>query len=199
MIILFFYFITIISAILMVTASNPVNSVLFLIGVFFNTSVIFLLLNVDFLGLLFLMVYVGAIAVLFLFIVMMLNINRLEKDHSIYLTIGGFLLCFYFVQFFIVFFYHHLIYIPDFFHFDSNWFNFSYLSFLDEFSRIFVIKNIGIILYQKYFVLIIYVAMILFVSMVGAVYLTNQKKGYSMRRQYYQLSRRNNIINILIS
>jgi NADH:ubiquinone oxidoreductase subunit 6 (subunit J) len=183
----------------MVSVSNPVNSVLFLIGIFFNTSIIFILLNVDFLGLLFLMVYVGAIAVLFLFIVMMLNVNRIEKDHSVYLTIGGLLLFFYFLQFFLIIFYHYLIYIPNFFDFEMNWFEFFDLSFLDEFSRYNIVRKIGLIIYKEYFVFIFYVSIILYVAMIGTVYLTNKKKGYSMRRQHNQISRNNYLINVFVS
>lgn len=59
------------SAILMISVLNPINSVLFLISIFFSVSIIFILLGIDFFGFIFLIIYVGAIAVLFLFIVMM--------------------------------------------------------------------------------------------------------------------------------
>ena len=123
--IFFFYALAIVSAICMVIVINPINAVLFLISVFFNTSMIFILLNVDFMGLLFLMIYVGAIAVLFLFIVMMLNIKKIEKDNSFYLTVGSFILLFYFLQFFFIFFYDSLIYLPRVFFMDLNSFFFS--------------------------------------------------------------------------
>jgi len=63
------------AATLVVSAPNPVLSVICLIVVFCNAAGIMLLLDLDFFAMIFLVVYVGAIAVLFLFVVMMLNIN----------------------------------------------------------------------------------------------------------------------------
>ncbi len=66
------------SAIMVITAKNPVHSVLFLILAFFNSAAIFLLLGAEFLAIILVIVYVGAVAVLFLFVVMMLDINFSE-------------------------------------------------------------------------------------------------------------------------
>lgn len=196
--IFFFYFLAIISAICMVIVINPINAVLFLISVFFNTSMIFILLNVDFMGLLFLMIYVGAIAVLFLFVVMMLNIKKIEKDNSFYLTVGSFILLFYFLQFFFIFFYDSLVYLPRVFSMDLNSYFFSNFHFLDESMRFMLIKKMGFLLYYEYFFFLIFAALILFTAMLGAIYLTNEKQGYSMRHQYQQLSRNHYIINTIV-
>ena len=66
---------TIVSAILVVFARNPVHSVLWLITAFFNAAGLVLLLGAEFIAILLVLVYVGAVAVLFLFIVMMLDID----------------------------------------------------------------------------------------------------------------------------
>ena len=74
----FFYFfavMTILSAIFVVFANNPVHSVLWLITSFFGVAGLFILLGAEFLALILMIVYVGALAVLFLFVVMMLNIS----------------------------------------------------------------------------------------------------------------------------
>ncbi|MDP6486303.1 MAG: NADH-quinone oxidoreductase subunit J, partial [Alphaproteobacteria bacterium] len=63
------------AGVMVVTARNPVHSVLFLILAFFNAAGLFLLLGAEFLAMILVVVYVGAVAVLFLFVVMMLNIN----------------------------------------------------------------------------------------------------------------------------
>jgi len=83
--------IALISGIMVITARNPVHSVLFLILVFCNAAGLLILLNLDFFAMIFLVVYVGAIAVLFLFVVMMLNIKVAEVNENIlrYLPIGG--------------------------------------------------------------------------------------------------------------
>lgn len=93
--ILFYLFssIALISGVMVITAKNPVHSVLFLILVFCNAAGLLVLLNLDFFAMIFLIVYVGAIAVLFLFVVMMLNIKLAEINENIlrYLPIGGFI------------------------------------------------------------------------------------------------------------
>lgn len=68
----------ILSALLVVSARNPVHSVLFLILAFFNAAALFVLLGAEFLAMVLVVVYVGAVAVLFLFVVMMLDIDFTE-------------------------------------------------------------------------------------------------------------------------
>nr|AGQ42743.1 NADH dehydrogenase subunit 6 [Phaeocystis globosa] len=74
----FFSGFSVICSLMVVSAKNPIHSVLFLILTFFNLSCLLFILNVEFLPLLFLIVYVGAIAVLFLFVLIMLNIKLSE-------------------------------------------------------------------------------------------------------------------------
>ncbi|EJF88716.1 NADH-quinone oxidoreductase subunit J [Bartonella tamiae] len=77
----FFYlfaFVMLASAVMVVSARNPVHSVLFLILAFFNAAALFVLTGAEFLGLILLVVYVGAVAVLFLFVVMMLDVDFAE-------------------------------------------------------------------------------------------------------------------------
>ena len=64
------------SAIMVITAKNPVHSVLFLIVTFFAISGHYILLNAQFLAIVNLMVYAGAIMVLFLFVLMLLNLSK---------------------------------------------------------------------------------------------------------------------------
>lgn len=78
---LFFYifaFIAVASALMVISAKNPVHSVLFLILTFFNAAGLFLLTGAEFLAMILLVVYVGAVAVLFLFVVMMLDVDFAE-------------------------------------------------------------------------------------------------------------------------
>lgn len=79
------------SAVMVISARNPVHSVLFLILTFFNAAGLFVLLGAEFLALLLVIVYVGAVAVLFLFVVMMLDIDFSEMREGFlqYLPIGG--------------------------------------------------------------------------------------------------------------
>ena len=70
--------IAILAALMVVSARNPVHSVLFLVLVFFNAAGLFLIAGAEFLAMILLIVYVGAVAVLFLFVVMMMDINFAE-------------------------------------------------------------------------------------------------------------------------
>ncbi len=75
--ILFYVFGTVLmaSALGVVLARNPVHSALLLVLCFFNSAVIWLLLDAEFLAITLVLVYVGAVMVLFLFVVMMLDVN----------------------------------------------------------------------------------------------------------------------------
>ena len=76
---LFFFYlfsaVAIVSAVMVISARNPVHAVLFLILAFFNASGLFMLAGAEFLALILVVVYVGAVAVLFLFVVMMLDVD----------------------------------------------------------------------------------------------------------------------------
>lgn len=98
----FFFYVfavlAVISAVLVITAKNPVHGVLFLILTFFNAAGLFVLLGAEFLAMLLVIVYVGAVAVLFLFVVMMLDVDFAElragfiKNAPIGLIVGGIVL-----------------------------------------------------------------------------------------------------------
>ena len=70
-----FAVVLVVSAAMVVSARNPVHSVLFLILAFFNAAGLFLIAGAEFLAMILVIVYVGAVAVLFLFVVMMLDID----------------------------------------------------------------------------------------------------------------------------
>src|SRR5437764_10194539 len=93
-----FAFVLVASGAMVVTARNPVHSVLFLILAFFNAAGLFLLAGAEFLAMTLVIVYVGAVAVLFLFVVMMLDVNfaELRSGFQRYAPIGaavGIVLC----------------------------------------------------------------------------------------------------------
>jgi NADH-quinone oxidoreductase subunit J len=86
----FFYFfalITVFAATRVVTARNPVHSVLFLVLTFVSAAAIWLLLQAEFLAIVLVLVYVGAVMVLFLFVVMMLDINVDQMRHGFWKTL----------------------------------------------------------------------------------------------------------------
>ncbi len=83
--------VSVVGALLVVSAKNPVHSVLYLITVFFSAAGLFVLMGAEFLAMLLVVVYVGAVAVLFLFVVMMLDVDfvALRQGFARYLPIGG--------------------------------------------------------------------------------------------------------------
>ncbi len=98
--ILFFVFAAVLvaAALGVILARNPVYSALLLVLCFFNSAVIWLLLDAEFLGIVLVLVYVGAVMVLFLFVVMMLDVNleELRKGFAVYwplaVAVAGFVI-----------------------------------------------------------------------------------------------------------
>jgi len=91
---LFFFYlfaaVAVASALMVISARNPVHAVMFLILTFVNAAGLFMLAGAEFLALLLIVVYVGAVAVLFLFVVMMLDIDfaQLRQGLLQYAPIG---------------------------------------------------------------------------------------------------------------
>ena len=176
--------IALISSIMVISARNPVHSVLFLILAFFNAAGLLILMEMEFLSLIFVVVYVGAIAVLFLFVVMMLNVKISEVEDEVlqYLPVGGTIgLIFLFLIFFII--------EGDFVSFNGQ----ANSIYLDWFQQVDVVSNIetlGQVLYTEYLVYFLLAGVILLVAMVGAIVLTMSTRT-SLRRQliFQQVSR----------
>jgi len=76
LIFLYFAVVILVSAILTITRRNPVHSVMFMLLLFFHIAGVFVLLNAEFLAAVQLIVYAGAILILYLFVVMLLNVER---------------------------------------------------------------------------------------------------------------------------
>lgn len=69
---------TLLGGLMTVISRNPVHSVLWLILSFLSSAGLFVLLGAEFVAMLLVIVYVGAVAVLFLFVVMMLDVDFAE-------------------------------------------------------------------------------------------------------------------------
>jgi NADH-quinone oxidoreductase subunit J len=90
--ILFYAFsaVLVVAAVGVITARNPVHCALYLVWAFFNSAVIWLLMEAEFLAIVLMLVYVGAVMVLFLFVVMMLDVNiaKLREGFTRYAPLG---------------------------------------------------------------------------------------------------------------
>ena len=165
------------SSLLVIISKNPIHSVLFLILVFFNTSILFLFSNAEFLAMVVLIVYIGAVAVLFLFVIMMLDINitKLRQTFLNYLPIG------LFVGFIILL---ELFYVVS-----QSKLNFVQTSSIDNNISNQILDNtkiIGNILYTDYFLLFQISGIILLVAMIGAIFLTIRKREGIKKQNIYK-------------
>ena len=180
MTIFLFFIISIIiitSSLLVILSKNPIHSVLFLILVFFNTSILFLFSNAEFLAMILLIVYIGAVAVLFLFVVMMLDINitKLRQTFLNYLPTG------LFIGFIILI---ELIYVVSQSNLNFVKTNSSYINISNQILE--NTKIIGNILYTDYFLLFQLSGIILLVAMIGAIYLTLRKRKGTKKQNIYK-------------
>jgi NADH-quinone oxidoreductase subunit J len=90
--ILFYFFTAVLfaAAVGVIFSRNPVHAVMLLVLAFFQSAVLWLLAEAEFLAIVLVLVYVGAVMVLFLFVVMMLDINveRLRGGFTRYAPFG---------------------------------------------------------------------------------------------------------------
>ena len=78
--------ISIISALMVVFSKSPMNSVIYLIICFLSIAGHYVLLNAQFLAVVHIIVYTGAIMVLFLFVIMLLNLNKVNEPQKKFVT-----------------------------------------------------------------------------------------------------------------
>ena len=69
-------------SILVVTRRNPVHGVMWMLILFVHIAGLYLFLNAEFLAAIQIIVYAGAILVLYLFVVMLLNLRKLEAERK---------------------------------------------------------------------------------------------------------------------
>lgn len=170
---LFFYIfaiVTTLSALMVVTARNPVHAVLFLILAFVNAAGLFLLLGAEFLAMLLIIVYVGAVAVLFLFVVMMLDVNfaELRAGFARYLPIGGAV---------------GVVLLAELIMVVTSW-NFAKDVKPDQAAGVAISNTeaLGRMLYTKYVFFFELAGVVLLIAMIGAIVLTLRHRG-NIKRQ----------------
>ncbi len=145
-----------------VISRNPVHSVLWLILAFLSSAGLFVLLGAEFLAMLLIIVYVGAVAVLFLFVVMMLDVDfsTLKAEMAGYLPVALLIGVVLIMQLGMAF---------------GVW---SYAETAVGAREVLAdpehhnTKALGLILYDRYFVLFQLSGLILLVAMIGAIVLT---------------------------
>ncbi|MCA0434188.1 MAG: NADH-quinone oxidoreductase subunit J [Proteobacteria bacterium] len=179
----FFYLFSVLavaSAVMVITARNPVHSVLFLILCFFNAAGLFILMGAEFLAMILVVVYVGAVAVLFLFVVMMLDVDfvKLREGLASYLPVGGVIGLIVLVELALVF---------------GTWTISPEALKATAAPAVAGVTNteaLGQVLYTKYFYYFQAAGLVLLVAMVGAIVLTlRQKEGVKRQSISAQVAR----------
>lgn len=145
------------SSVMVVISQNPVRGVLFLILGFFATSVLWMLLQAEFLSLALIFVYVGAVMTLFLFVVMMLNIKQAAQAG--FVRYMGFALLVMLILIGIMLYSLHAQYL------DIS----IYSSFVQKSSDYSNVKALGVILYTKYAYAFEIGGILLLVSILSAI------------------------------
>jgi NADH-quinone oxidoreductase subunit J len=177
-----FAFVAVASGVLVISAKNPVHSVLFLILAFFNAAGLFVLLGAEFLAMTLVVVYVGAVAVLFMFVVMMLDINFVEMRQGFlqYLPMGAVIGLVLLVELMVVV---------------GGWAFSPEAAALSaaptpEITQMTNTHAIGSLLYTKYIYLFQAAGMVLLVAMIGAIVLTHrQREGVRKQNINEQVTR----------
>ena len=159
------------AAVMVISARNPVHSVLFLILAFFNAAGLFVLIGAEFLAMVLVVVYVGAVAVLFMFVVMMLDINfvRMREGYLQYLPVGALIGIILLAELVLVF---------------GGWALAPAVAGVEQPTPQAVsnIEALGDLLYTEYFYLFQTAGLILLVAIIGAITLTLRHRP-GVRRQ----------------
>ena len=156
---------TILPALAVIFARNPVHSVLWLILAFFNAAGLMLLVGAEFIAMLLVIVYVGAVAVLFLFVVMMLDVDfaSLRRGFTSNLPFGIIIA---------------LVLLGEVIVADNAWQAGPTLSGREiPAARIPNIVALGQLLYSRYLFAFELAGLILLVAMIGAIVLTHRSRG----------------------
>ncbi|MDF1855505.1 NADH-quinone oxidoreductase subunit J [Pseudooceanicola sp.] len=155
-----------------VISRNPVHSVLWLILTFLSAAGLFVLLGAEFVAMLLIIVYVGAVAVLFLFVVMMLDVDfaELKAEMARYMPLALLIGLILLMQFALAY---------------GSWIEADSAQSARQAVTPEGVENtaaIGLLIYEKYFLLFQLAGLILLVAMIGAIVLTVRHRS-DVKRQ----------------
>jgi NADH:ubiquinone oxidoreductase subunit 6 (subunit J) len=159
-------------ACLILFSASTLFSVLSLVMVFILTSILFIYIGVEYLGLIYIIVYVGAIAILFLFVLMLLNLRVFLLNFedlflknlilwAVVVNVESLTFVYEFYPFFKFYMYPEYLYSAE----------LVLSSFVNAFN--FSIFGISTLLFNVYSIYIILCAFILLFIMIGVILLVN--------------------------
>lgn len=163
---------------LVIGVKNPIHAILILILVFFIGSLLLFFLCMEYFALLFLIVYVGAIVVLFLFIVMMLEIKMVNSSERFLDLISFKNIILYLLVLEVLFFSNEEFWdiTPVFEDLIAHQNNLVEVNLFMDHSKILQntgqLRALGGVLFTQYFISILLISLLLFISMFGAIVMT---------------------------
>lgn len=182
--------IMLIMGLFIVYTKSSVHSILYLMILFLYMTEITLILKMEFLALIFIIIYIGAVCVLMLFHIKLIKTFMIKNETNLYENN-------LFMPFFFIIFFLPLIQILNVSKFIANtipltlinknislvffqFLNINFIKWIDYIDSFHSIQIIAILLYNVYFINIIYGSFILFIAMVGSIIIVLNK--YSINK-----------------
>jgi len=165
--ILFYLFsiILVLSSLGVILSRNPVYSALFLVLSFFQSAMLWMLMQAEFLSMVLVLVYVGAVMVLFLFVVMMIDIDIevMKRSFAKYLLIG------FVISLLVIFEIVNVLTL----NYDSSNLSTQFDSFDKDYSNT---KELGSVLYTEHVYAFELASVVLLLAIISAITLTMRKR-----------------------
>lgn len=155
---------------------NAVLVALYMVGCFICSGLLYLLLDLSFLGLILIIVYVGAVVVLFVFVSMMLPLRLTTVNNTLFLTILS-----YFIWFLV------LVTLMS-----NNYLSFEYFNFFD--NRLELLQIFGLLLYTEKAWYFLVAAVLLTIAMIGAILLTQNTINLASKKEVINLQLNKNFV-----
>ena len=167
----------IITALFMILTESAVHSILYLMFIFLYLAELTIILKMEFLALIFLIIYIGAVCVLMLFHIKLIKtfVHRFDNMYNkeLFLPIIFVSLILPMIQIFTLIcenLNHEII----FFSINNLNYIFSYTQWIDLIETLTSLQLLGYLLYNIYFIQLIITAVILLISMIGSIFITQQ-------------------------
>ena len=174
-----------------IIVKNPIVSVLFLIGLFVNISILLILMGFSFIGLSYILVYIGAVSILFLFILMLINIRVSELTNETNNLAPLAILTLIFFNSLIANILPNNIYFTQWSLYNSQDIDLNINEYIYDEQIEYAISNswdtslydithiscIGNVMYSYYAIWLVIASIILLLAMVGSIVITKKYKG----------------------
>jgi NADH-quinone oxidoreductase subunit J len=164
----------IVNLILSIFCINPVHSILFLILGFLNVAVLLIFYKLQFFAFSIILIYAGALSILLIFALVILDIKFLFIYHKIFFIIPFFVIFLFFI--------FEIGFIWNYGFFFVSYKTIIHINYFELFYRQPNLFVLGLQLYDRFYVQVFSIALILLVALLGSINLIFEKK-YNVKRQ----------------